>query len=86
MWEDDLKKLQERIDVGKKRQAELSGSSLISISAQQQVKAEVALQHFEKAAAIEASTATLLAAEVLVDSRLQEVVAAYEAMKQNIKF
>jgi hypothetical protein len=49
-------------------------------------KAEAALQHFEKASAIEASTATLMAAEVLVDSRLQEVVAAYEAMKQNIKF
>jgi len=59
---------------------------LISIPAQQQAKADVALQHFEKVAAIEASTATLLAAEALFDSRLQEAVVAYEAMKRNIKF
>jgi len=35
LWEDDIKRLQEKIDVGKKRQAEISGSGLISISAQQ---------------------------------------------------
>jgi len=86
LWEDDIQRLQAKVDAGKKRQAEISGSSLIAISAQQQSKAEAALQHFEKAAAIEASTATLIAAESLVDSRLQELIAAYEAMKQNIKF
>jgi hypothetical protein len=75
-----------KVDVGKKRQAEISGSSLISISAQQQSKAEAALQHFEKAAAIEASIATLIAAESLVNSRLHEAITTYEAMKQNIKF
>ena len=85
LWEDGIKKLQAKVDAGKKRQAEISGSSLISISAQQQEKAKVALQHFEKAAAIKAYTATLLAVEALVDSRLQEAMAAYEAMKQNIK-
>jgi len=57
-WEDDIKKMQAKVDAGKKRQAEISGSSLISISDQQQVKAEVALQHFEKVATIKSSTTT----------------------------
>ena len=78
--------MQAKVDAGKKRQAEISGSSLISISDQQQVKAEVALQHFEKVATIKSSTTTQLVTEALVDSRLQEAIAAYEAMKQNIQF
>jgi len=80
LWEDDIKRLKAKVDAGKKRQAKINGSSLISISAQQQAKTEAALQHFEKAAAIETSTATLLAAEARVDSRLQEAITAYEAM------
>jgi len=78
--------MQAKVDAGKKIQAEISCSSLISISDQQQLKAEVILQHFEKVATIKSSTTTWLATKALVDSRLQEAIAAYEAMKQNIQF
>lgn len=86
LWEDEIRRLQAKVDTRKKRQAEISGSSLVSITAQQQAKAEAALQHLEKVAAIETFTATLLATGALVDLRLQHVIAAYEAQKKNIQF
>jgi len=44
LWEDEIKRLQTKVDARKKRQTEISISSLVSISTQQQAKAEAALQ------------------------------------------
>jgi len=43
LWEYEIKRLQAKVDARNKRQIEISISSLVSMSAQQQAKEEAAL-------------------------------------------